>query len=80
MLHLIQFHLRGLIFFLMSLEKVSLVLWNVVKYYSYIHVVTHYLIPLRVVVCQGDSMEPTITNNDILICETKSVERNRLKE
>ena len=58
----------------------SHVIWNIVKYYSYFHVVTNYVIPLRIVVCRGNSMEPTIKNNDIVICETKSVERNRLKE
>ncbi len=60
--------------------QLPLVIWNIVKYYSYFHVVTNYVIPLRIVVCRGNSMEPTIKNNDIVICETKSVERNRLKE
>ncbi|CAF0925758.1 unnamed protein product [Brachionus calyciflorus] len=54
-------------------------LWNAFKLYSYFYVGTNYVIPVGFVVCKGESMEPTINNNDVLITEKVSIRRQHLK-
>ena len=66
--------------FLKYATGVGSTLWNIIKYYSYFHVGYNYVLPLRIAVCKGSSMEPTLKNNDIVLCENVSVKREKLKE
>lgn len=62
------------------LKKVPLNLWKAFKYYSYFYVGTNYLCPVSIVVCKGESMEPTIKENDVLLTEKVSIRRHHLKK
>jgi signal peptidase I len=60
-------------------KKLCSILFTTFKYYSIYHVTTNYLIPVDLVICKGNSMEPTLNNNDILLTEKVSVRRQNIR-
>ncbi len=60
-------------------KKLGSILITTFKYYSIYHVTTNYLIPVDLVICKGNSMEPTLNNNDILLTEKVSVRRQNIR-
>lgn len=53
--------------------------WTLVKYTSVFYVFTNYFVPIEIAVARGDSMEPTISDGDVLVCEKQSVRRLRAR-
>ena len=56
------------------------VIWSTIKYTSYFYVINTYVIPVKLAICRGSSMEPTLRNNDILLTENVTVRKQKLRE
>ena len=63
----------------LNAKNVGSILLTTMKYYFVFHVTNKYFIPLELVICKGNSMEPTLFNNDILIAEKVSVRRQNIR-
>ena len=63
-----------------ELNTIFKISWKAIKYYSIFHVVTEYMIPLRLMVCRGASMQPALNNNDVILVENFSVLFHQIRQ
>lgn len=61
-------------------KKMAMFGWTVTKFYAFFYVAKNYVIPMDLVICRGDSMDPSIQHNDILLTEKVSYRRKNLRQ
>lgn len=65
---------------LRSIKSLAKLSFNIIKYYSFFHVTTEYIIPINLIICSGSSMEPTLQSYNLLLAEKTSIRKNLIQK